>query len=266
MPMPQTESDHHRGVAAVARHLDLVAPPAAPATARDEDEEDAFTFAAVAVGVAVPRLQDTDCAFPDARIGGPVYPVFGRPRWSLPKQQQQRQEDDDNDEEEDPAAAGTATVRRVPLERLLLEDRWCDCAPSASGQQPADDAEAELDGVPAETYCLWSPGASPPAASRWASPARCWKSGSTGSSVLRWRRRRRVVVSRSHSDGRGGFVFLGTSFDRGAGEGRGWMNHNQGTAARGGGKSTTTTFLPSKQHLVGLVASAVTFRRSYLPF
>jgi hypothetical protein len=119
--MPETESDHHRGVPGVAR-LDLVEPPAAPATsssscatttatARDEDEEDGFTFAAVAV--AAPRLQDADCAFPDARIGGPVYPVFGRPRrsLSLPKEQQQQQQDE---EEEGPGAAGTATVR-VPL-------------------------------------------------------------------------------------------------------------------------------------------------------
>ncbi|CAD6343331.1 unnamed protein product [Miscanthus lutarioriparius] len=202
--MPDTESDHHRGVAAIAR-LDLVAPPAAPATsssscatvtatARDEDEEDGFTFAAVAV--AVPRLQAADCAFQDARIGVPVYPVFGRPRWSPPKEQQQQQQDE---EEEGPGAAGTATVR-VPLGRLLVEEPWCDYA------------DAELDGVPAETYCLWSPGVSPPAptgSSRRASPARCRRSGS-----------------------------------------------------RGGGKSSSTSFLPCKQDLVELVASVVTCGRS----
>ena len=107
--MPDTESDHHRSVAAIAR-LDLVAPPAAPATtssscatARDVDEEDGFTFAAV--DDSIPRLQDADGAFPDARIGSPVYPVFGRPRWSPPKGQQQQQDE----EEEGPAVAGKAT-------------------------------------------------------------------------------------------------------------------------------------------------------------
>jgi hypothetical protein len=55
--------------------------------------------------------------------------------------------------------------------------------------------------------------------------------------------------------GKDKFVFLA-----GAGEGH-------GSAARGGGKSTTTTtFLPWKQDLVGLVASAITFRRSCQPF
>jgi len=175
--MPDTESDHRRGDAAVAR-LALVAPPAAPAssscatataiaTASDQDEEDGFTFAAVDDSIIL-HLQDADGAFPaDARIGSPVYPVFGRPRWSTPKEQQRQQDDD----EEGPGAAGTATVR-APLGRLLLEEPWCD------------NADAELDGAPAETYCLWSPGASPPppagSTTRRASPARCRKSGSRG--------------------------------------------------------------------------------------
>lgn len=212
--------------------LDLVAPPAAPATTtatatarHDDDEEDGFTFAAVAV----------PC---------PVYAVFGRPRWSPQKQRQQEEE------EESPAGTGAATARRVPLGRLLLEERWCDDgAPSVSGKQPADAAEAELDGVPAETYCLWSPASPAAGSSRRASPARCRTRGSAGLSVLRWQRQRRVAA------GKDKFVFLA-----GAGEGH-------GSAARGGGKSTTTTtFLPWKQDLVGLVASAITFRRSCQPF
>eukprot|EP00267_Zea_mays_P056123 XP_023156159.1 uncharacterized protein LOC111589541 [Zea mays] len=240
--MPDTEGGHHRGDAAVARQLDLVAPPAAPATTsssratttatatatarHDDEEEDGFTFAAVAV----------PC---------PVYAVFGRPRWSPQKQRQQEEEE----EEEGPAGTGAATARRVPLGRLLLEERWCDDgAPSVSGKQPADAAEAELDGVPAETYCLWSPASPAAGSSRRASPARCRTRGSAGLSVLRWQRQRRVAA------GKDKFVFLA-----GAGEGH-------GSAARGGGKSTTTTFLPWKQDLVGLVASAITFRPSCQPF
>ncbi|KXG35730.1 hypothetical protein SORBI_3002G218400 [Sorghum bicolor] len=95
----------------------------------------------------------------------PHVPVFGHPRWLPPKEQQQQQ---DVEEEEDPDGASTTTVR-VPLGRLLLEEPWCD------------NTDAELDGVPAETYCLWSPGVSPPpltGSPRQASPERCWRSGS----------------------------------------------------------------------------------------
>ncbi|PAN18076.1 hypothetical protein PAHAL_3G176300 [Panicum hallii] len=233
------ESDHRRGVTSVVAG-DLLEPPvAATATTagsssydEEEDDEEGFTFA------AVPRLA-AGGAFPDGRIG-PVYPVFGRPR-SPPLQEP----------EEDP---GTATAL-VPLGQLLLEERG---APSG---QPADD-DGGLDGVPAETYCLWSPGASPAPGSRSPSPspARCRKSGSTGS-VLRWRHR---FVGRSHSDGKEKFVFLDASSDseRNAGGGHGRMNRGRG----GGGDCRKSTFLPYKQDLVGFFANAGALRRSYLPF
>ncbi|RCV16477.1 hypothetical protein SETIT_3G141500v2 [Setaria italica] len=215
------DSDHRRGVAAVARGL-LEHPVAATATttsassSHDEEHEvEGFTFAAVA------RLP-AGGAFPDGRVG-PVYPVFGRPR-SPPLR-----------EAEDP---GTATAL-VPLGQLLLEERG---APS-SGQSEDDDGG--LDGVPAETYCLWSPGASPaPGSQSPSSPARCRKSGSTGS-VLRWRQR---VVRRSHSDGKEKFVFMDASSE----------------SERNAGRKST--FLPCKQDLVGFFANAGAFRRSYLPF
>ncbi|CAL5096305.1 unnamed protein product [Urochloa decumbens] len=217
------ESDHRRGVTAVTS---------------EEDEEEGFTFAA-----AVPRLP-AGGAFVGGRIG-PVYPVFGRPR-SPPVRE---------------AAAegpGTATAM-VPLGQLLLEERG---APP-SGELVADDGGGELDGVPAETYCLWSPGASPAPGSHSqsspSSPARCRKSGSTGS-VLRWRQR--VLVGRSHSDGKEKFVFLDASSDSGrnAGGCHGWTNRG-----RGGGRRKSM-FLPYKQDLVGFFANAGAFRRSYLPF
>lgn len=69
---------------------------------------------------------------------GPVYPVFGRPQ-SPPLW-----------EAEDP---GTTTML-VPLGQLLLEEQG---ASSSSGRLEDD---CELDRVLAETYCLWSPGAS----------------------------------------------------------------------------------------------------------
>ncbi|CAN6331953.1 unnamed protein product [Urochloa humidicola] len=238
------ESDHRRCVTAVASDL-LELPVAATAattdasSSHDDEEEEGFTFAAVD-----PRLP-TAGAFTDGRIG-PVYPVFGRPR-SPPLRE----------EAEDPST-GTATAL-VPLGQLLLEERG---APSSG--EPADDdgggLELELDGVPAETYCLWSPGASPsPGSQPSSSPARCWKSGSTGS-VLRWRQR--ALVGRSHSDGKEKFVFLDASSEHNGGQG--WMSsHGRGGGGSDGRKST---FLPYKRDLVGFFANAGAFRRSYLPF
>uniref|UniRef100_A0ACD5T756 Uncharacterized protein n=1 Tax=Avena sativa TaxID=4498 RepID=A0ACD5T756_AVESA len=228
----------------------------------EEEDDDGFTFAAVT------RLPGGG-AFGDGHAIGRVYPVFGRPR--SPPAAAAGEED-----------AGTATVR-VPLRQLLLAERGSS-SPS-TGQQPDGDEDeggdgGELDGVPAETYCLWSPGTSPSPSSNSSSPSRCPKSGSTGS-VLRWRQR--LQVGRSHSDGKEKFVFLqqdtpgpprsspspgrtGRTGDspRSAGV-RGWSYYGRG---RGSGRSSspTTTFLPYKQDLVGFFANAGNLRRSYHPF
>ncbi|KAF0927162.1 hypothetical protein E2562_030969 [Oryza meyeriana var. granulata] len=221
-------------------------------SAAESDEED-FTFAAA---VVVPCMVGGGGVFDGGRIGV-VYPVFGRPR--LPPLLQ---------EEEDP---DTATVR-VPLGQLLLEERASSSSSAPSGQKPDDDGD--LHGVPAETYCLWSPGFPAAAVS---SPARCQKSGSTGS-VLRWRQR---LIRRSHSDGKEKFVFLSSSSDRskgrttsgadGGGHGGGWRHYARGggsggAAAGGNGGGRRPSFLPYKQDLVGLFAKAGAFRRSYHPF
>ncbi|KAF8726735.1 hypothetical protein HU200_019205 [Digitaria exilis] len=251
------DSDHSQGVTAVAR--DLLEPPVVAAMAattsasssfsHDDAEEDGFTFA------AVPRLPSSG-ALPGGRLAPLYYPVFGRPR-SPPSVQ---------DEEEEEGDLGTATVM-APLAQLLMEERG---APLPSEKLAEDDNDdGGLDGVPAETYCLWSPGASPAAGSRSSSPspARCRKSGSTGS-VLRWRQR---VMGRSHSDGKEKFVFLKeSSAERssgGAGGGHGWMiGSDRSGKGGGGGGDRMSTFLPYKQDLVGFFANAGAFRRSYLPF
>jgi len=167
---------------------------------------------------------------------GALYPVFGRPR-SPPRPP-------------DPEAA-TATAR-VPLGRLLLVDR--EQAPAQ--QPPADDDNDDLDSVPAEMYCPWSPGWSAAA-----SPARCKKSGSTGS-VLRWRPR---LVGRSQSDGKEKFVFLNTTGAASGRSGRKGRSYYAGGAGAGNG-ARRRSFLPYKQDLVGLFANATVFRRSYHPF
>ncbi|RLN30498.1 hypothetical protein C2845_PM05G29190 [Panicum miliaceum] len=196
-----------------------------------------FTFAAV----PPPLL-----AAGGGRMGA-LYPVFGRPR-SPPRP---------------PALEPATATARVPLGRLLLVDRE-----PAPAQQPPADNDDDLDSVPAEMYCPWSPGWSA------ASPARCKKSGSTGS-VLRWRPR---LVGRSQSDGKEKFVFLNTanagsprkgrSGDGGAaaalgGHAQAWSYYASGGAGNG---ARRRSFLPYKQELVGLFANAALFRRSYHPF
>uniref|UniRef100_A0A0E0L5W4 Uncharacterized protein n=1 Tax=Oryza punctata TaxID=4537 RepID=A0A0E0L5W4_ORYPU len=211
----------------------------------ESDEEEDFTFAAEAAAAVT-------CVVGAGRIGS-VYPVFGRPR-SPPPPVQEGEEEEEHD---------TATVR-VPLGQLLLEER------ASSGQRA--DEDGDLDGVPAETYCLWSPGT--PAAAVSNSPARCQKSGSTGS-VLRWRQR---LIGRSHSDGKEKFVFLSSGSDRskgrtttsgdvgGHGGGLRYYARGGGSGGAGGnGGGRRPSFLPYKQDLVGLFANAGAFRRSYHP-
>ncbi|TVU20278.1 hypothetical protein EJB05_36481, partial [Eragrostis curvula] len=208
---------------------------------RTMDDDDEFTFA-----VVPPSIADDDGGgvFLSGRMGK-LYPVFGRPR-SPPRPPPPPEPE-----------LETATVR-APLGQLLLVDR------EPSPAQPPDD---DLDSVPAEMYSPWSPG--------WAaaaSPARCRKSGSTGS-VLRWRPR--LAVGRSQSDGKEKFVFLNASVSgsgrkgRVKGEGGGahaWSYYAKGSGSGGGNGARRTSFLPYKQDLVGLFANSAVFRRSYHPF
>jgi hypothetical protein len=162
----------------------------------------------------------------------------------------------------------------------LLVDR--DPPPPPTPADDVDDDEG-LDSVPAEMFCPWSPGWSAAAAAP--SPARCKKSGSTGS-VLRWRPW--LVVGRSQSDGKEKFVFLSPAASSSSGGSSGSRNQKgicavaAGAAAaagggahawscyvndnRGGGARRRRSFLPYKQDLVGLFANATVFRRSYPPF
>lgn len=227
--------------------------PYGTTSAEDDEEEEAggFTFAAPT------RLPG------GGGVIGQVYPVFGRPRSPPPLTQPE--------EEEEEEYAGTATVR-VPLRQLLLAERGSSSPSRQENDDDEDGVDEELDGVPAETYCLWSPGTSPSP-----SPSRCPKSGSTGS-VLRWRQR--LQVGRSHSDGKEKFVFLQEEDAAGAGsspspspgrKGRAgdspggvhsWSYYGRGRGSRRG----SPTFLPYKQDLVGLFANAGALRRSYHPF
>ncbi|KAK8619094.1 hypothetical protein V6N13_133061 [Hibiscus sabdariffa] len=77
---------------------------------------------------------------------------------------------------------------RIPLRDLFISDGHL---PSSSSSSEAD----ELEGLPAETYCVWKPKQSPVS-----SPNRCTKSKSTGSSSSRRWRLIKDLLKRSNSD------------------------------------------------------------------
>ncbi|GJN18166.1 hypothetical protein PR202_gb05299 [Eleusine coracana subsp. coracana] len=246
--------------------------PECPAV-EDREEDDGFSF-------PVPPLDTDACIVP-------VYPVFGRPPFPQAAPPPAGEEEEADEPE-------TATLR-VPLGRLLLEEREFRAArqqqdgrsvSARHGQEEdneeeeEDDADEELEGVPPETYCLWAPGgggSSAPASPR----PRCRKSGSTGS-VLRWRRISDRLVGRSHSDGKEKFVFLdapgalhpptGNKPDEQVGSGKGDAAAAGGVGrplmyyGRGGGSGRRRSYLPYKQELVGLFANVSGLRRSYHPF
>ncbi|KAF6994115.1 hypothetical protein CFC21_013886 [Triticum aestivum] len=180
------------------------------------------------------------------RVGaGLLYPVFGQPR-SPPRQRALETET-------------TTATARVPLRELLLVD-----ALRAGAEQQPDGGDKR----PVKTcYCSCCPG-SPSTAS---SPARCRKSGSTGS-VLRWSQR---LLGRSHSGGKENFVFLDASPSNSSSKRKGVRSGGVGGHAHvwssyahkgGGNDGRRRSFLPYRQDLVGLFASATAFRRTYHPF
>uniref|UniRef100_A0ACD5T751 Uncharacterized protein n=1 Tax=Avena sativa TaxID=4498 RepID=A0ACD5T751_AVESA len=207
----------------------------------DGDGDGDFTFA-----VAAP-LAGRGVIFPGGRrIGaGRMYPVFGRPR-SPPRRRAPEQEPETT----------TATTRLSPG-RVLMVDRG-----RAGATQPPNGGE------PAKTcYCSSCPGLSSPAAKP---ETRCRKSGSTGS-VHRWRQR---LLGRSQSDGKEKFVFLDAASPSGSerkasggGHVTAWSYYAKAGAGAGSGNGgQRRSFLPYRQNLVGIFASATAFRRSYHPF
>ncbi|XP_077242287.1 uncharacterized protein LOC143882738 [Tasmannia lanceolata] len=141
---------------------------------REEAEDDDFEF-------AFSRHPDTspisaDEIFSNGQIR-PIFPIFNRDLL-LPDEKQPEN--------------NQASIR-LPLRKLLSEERDRPFSSSSSSESN------ELVGLPADSYCVWTPRSVPP------SPARCKKSNSTGSSK-RWRFR--DLLHRSSSDGKETFVFL----------------------------------------------------------
>lgn len=146
------------------------------------DEEDDFEFSFVGRESESSPISADEIFF-NGQIK-PYFPIFNRDLLST--------EDADNIDDLKPL--NRQSPGRTPLRKLLNEERD---SPSSSSSE-AD----ELEGVLPGTYCVWAP--KPPDAS----PGRCKKSNSTGSSK-RWRFR--DLLPRSNSEGKDTFIFLTSS-------------------------------------------------------
>ncbi|KAK7244164.1 hypothetical protein RIF29_38982 [Crotalaria pallida] len=85
---------------------------------------------------------------------------------------------------------------------LISDEDICRESPSSSSLEVE-----ELDGIPTGTYCVWTPKS---VQSVQASPNRCKKSNSTGSSSASPSKRWKLLdlLRRSKSEGKSTFVFL----------------------------------------------------------
>ncbi|RWR82008.1 histone-lysine N-methyltransferase SETD1B [Cinnamomum micranthum f. kanehirae] len=148
------------------------------------DDEDDFEFTFVCQDPDGSPIT-ADEVFSNGQIR-PIYPIFNR--------------DLILEHEYDEKSGNHAPSIRLPLRQLLIEGREPDTLSSSSS---ASSESETLEGVPAGTYCVWTPRSTPPA-----TPNGCKKSNSTGSSK-RWRFR--DLLHRSSSDGKETFVFLSTA-------------------------------------------------------
>nr|ACG26991.1 hypothetical protein [Zea mays] len=237
------EMEHTRPV--VRRQEPTVARTEDDVASGDEESDVEFEFPFVSQeSGAGAGAAAADELFADGRIRA-SYPVFGRVL--------------------DEAAA---PAPRAPLGRLFQLERARTSSVASTSSSSSTAADASVDGASPDSYCLWTPGSSP--ASSPSRPPR--KSGSTGS-VARWRRIGELVVGRSHSDGKERFLFLSAppspARDRDhspaskAKQPSSRMSYGGGAKASTGGRRT---FLPYRQDLVGLFASAHGLSRSTLPF
>ncbi|KAL0737693.1 hypothetical protein Bca4012_013903 [Brassica carinata] len=173
----------------------------------------------------------------------------------------------------------------TPLKDLLLRDRNDHPPPPTYSSSSDDDEEDDLDTIPSEIYCSWTPERS---AAEMSPSGGCRKSKSTGSSsTSTWSKRRwriRDLLKRSRSDGKQSLNFLDSS------------NNRDEPSSSPSPKTTTTvkkekekekvsaherfylrnkamkeedkkrSYLPYKQDLVGLFSNVSRFSKTFPPF
>ncbi|KAL2521802.1 hypothetical protein Fot_25725 [Forsythia ovata] len=132
----------------------------------------------------------TDEIFCNGQIR-PVFSIFERDLL-LRNMNLKRENLGENGTKNSGSSKGPSRTVRLPLRKLIIEERETTSSDSSS---EAD----ELDGVPPETYCVWRQKASAEEAVNAEAEGPCKKSNSTGSSK-RWRFK--DLMNWSHSDSR----------------------------------------------------------------
>ncbi|KAJ7974575.1 DUF1645 family protein [Quillaja saponaria] len=126
----------------------------------------------------------------DGHAAGPVFPIFNRDLLIEYEGRERREIRDSRTED--------VMSLQFPVKKLLIDEEDQRRDPGSSSFSSEAD---ELDAIPPGTYCVWTPSSSQ------ASPSRCKKSKSTGSSSSkRWKLL--DLLRRSNSDGKDSFVFL----------------------------------------------------------
>ncbi|MQM17088.1 hypothetical protein Taro_050054 [Colocasia esculenta] len=193
-PSFRKSPDEWPGLEEITGRVDSLALDEPVVEVGDDDGSEEFEFAVFSRGSSFEGLEpiSADEIFSNGRIL-PIYPLFNRALLTG----EVLSEGKSHEEERDRGAGdreGAEKPARLPLGKLMLEDRD---APSTSSSE-----SDELEGIPADSYCLWTPSSVPP------SPDLRRRSHSAGnSSSKRWRLRD-LVIGRSHSDGRKRFLFL----------------------------------------------------------
>ncbi|KAK6123483.1 hypothetical protein DH2020_042772 [Rehmannia glutinosa] len=229
-----------------------------------EDEEFEFAFVTTRDSDLSSPIS-ADEIFQNGQIR-PVYPVFNRDLFLGRRVGFENENEKENVVPNSGSDKGPAV--RLPLRKLFIEER--ETTMTVTSSSFSSEADDELDGVPAETYCVWRPKEDA------AADGRCKKSSSTGSISKRWKFR--DLLHRSHSDGgKDRFVFLGPS-----NSGRRKENDEKVKTPAGAGKVKTLSptppsynrdggekrrsYLPYRQDLVGLFANVNGLSKNLQPF
>ncbi|KAL7098547.1 hypothetical protein ACP275_09G023800 [Erythranthe tilingii] len=200
-----------------------------------EHEEFEFAFATTRDSDLSSSPVSADEIFHNGQIR-PVYPVLNR---NLFIEFQNGSEKVNGVRDSGPEKVPTI---RLPLRKLFIAERESTMTTTSSSSSEVDD----LDGVPAETYCVWRPKEAA------AAEELRKKSSSAGSNSKRWKFK--DLLYRSHSDGiKDSFVFLSPS-----NSGRKKENEDRG------GKVKPAAAPPPSPPLYS--RDVVGKRRSYLPY
>ncbi|KAK9684725.1 hypothetical protein RND81_10G227900 [Saponaria officinalis] len=203
----------------------------------DDDEEGEFEFA-VLCGEDMSSPISADEIFSNGQIK-PIYPVFGH--------------------NYDAVLDGSKTASlRLPLRKLMREDRERS---NDSVSSSSSDDNAELEGVPRETYCVWAP----PKKNEGNEVTMKKKSNSTGTGVgtsKRWRFK--DLLHRSNSDGKDTFVFLNNNGNK-----REKVTAVNSKISYGGGKKTEDIKTKKKSYapdVIGFFGNVNGINRTIRPF